>query len=65
MKIGDKIVCVDDNIKSGLLEFVGYAYPNWIKKDKIYTGIWLQHYKSSIISPGNKPLGKLIENAFS
>jgi hypothetical protein len=37
MKIGDKIVCVDDNIKSGLLEFVGYAYPNWIKKDKIYT----------------------------
>jgi len=38
---------------------------NFNKKDKIYTGIWLQHYKSSIISPGNKPLGKLIENAFS
>lgn len=35
------------------------------KKAKIYTGIWLQHYKSSIISPGNKPIGKLICNAFS
>jgi len=37
MKIGDKVICVDDSIKSGLLEFVGYAYPNWIKKDEIYT----------------------------
>lgn len=34
-------------------------------KNKNYTGLWLQHYKSSIISPGNKPIGKLIENAFS
>lgn len=38
---------------------------NFKTKNKIYNGIWLQHYKSSIISPGNKPLGKLIENAFS
>ena len=37
---------------------------NFEKKDNKYIGIWLQHYKSSIISPGNKPLGKLIENAF-
>ncbi|MBM3455805.1 MAG: hypothetical protein FJX80_11755 [Bacteroidetes bacterium] len=40
--------------------------PNNFKlKNEIYNGTWLQHYKSSIISPGNKPLGKLIENAFS
>ena len=38
---------------------------NFKTKNNIYNGIWLQHYKSSIISPGNKPLGKLIENAFS
>ena len=37
---------------------------NFQKKGINYTGMWLQHYKSSIISPGNKPLGKLIENAF-
>jgi hypothetical protein len=37
MKPGDKVVCVDDSIKYGLLEFVGHAYPNWIKKDEIYT----------------------------
>ena len=40
--------------------------PNYFKpKDRSLTGMWLQHYKSSIISPGNKPLGKLIGNAFS
>ena len=33
--------------------------------DGSLTGMWLQHYKSSIIGPGNTPLGKLIENAFS
>ncbi|MFN5318018.1 MAG: hypothetical protein ACK5CY_04170 [Bacteroidia bacterium] len=38
---------------------------NFNEKNKNCNGIWLQHYKSSIISPGNKPLGKLIENAFS
>jgi len=37
MKVGDKVICVDDSVKTGLLEFVGYAYPNWIKKDEIYT----------------------------
>jgi hypothetical protein len=44
--------------------------PNDFKKkgkslDGSLTGMWLQHYKSSIIGPGNTPLGKLIENAFS
>jgi len=37
MKVGDRVICVDDSVKTGLLEFVGYAYPNWIKKDEIYT----------------------------
>ena len=38
---------------------------NFEKKNTNCTGLWLQHYKSSIISPGNKPIAKLIENAFS
>ena len=51
-------------INKGLLKEL--LTPNNFKpKNNNYTGIWLQHYKSSIISPGNKPLGKLIENAFS
>ena len=37
MNVGDKVICIDDNIKAGMLEFVGHAYPNWIKKGKIYT----------------------------
>ena len=41
--------------------------PNHFKTKDIdisLTGMWLQHYKSSIIGPSNTPLGKLIENAF-
>ncbi len=39
--------------------------PNDFKpKDTSLNGMWLQHYKSSIIGPSNTPLGKLIENAF-
>jgi hypothetical protein len=37
MKIGSKVMCVDDSIKPGKLAFVGYAYPNWIKEGKVYT----------------------------
>jgi hypothetical protein len=37
MKIGSKVMCVDDSIKPGKLAFVGYAYPNWIEAGKVYT----------------------------
>jgi hypothetical protein len=37
ISVGDKVVCIDDAIKPGKLSFVGYAYPNWIKKDTVYT----------------------------
>lgn len=37
LKIGSKVLCVDDSIKPGKLNFVGYAYPNWIKVGEIYT----------------------------
>ncbi len=37
LKIGSKVLCVDDSIKPGKLAFVGYAYPNWIKAGEIYT----------------------------
>lgn len=37
LKIGSKVLCVDDSIKPGKLNFVGYAYPNWIKAGEIYT----------------------------
>jgi hypothetical protein len=37
MKVGSKVMCVDDSIKPGQLMFVGHAYPNWIKAGKLYT----------------------------
>lgn len=37
MNVGDKVICIDDSIKAGMLGFVGHAYPNWIKKNTIYT----------------------------
>jgi hypothetical protein len=37
MKVGSKVICVDDSIKPGKLGFVGYAYPNWIEAGKVYT----------------------------
>jgi hypothetical protein len=37
ISVGDKVVCIDDEIKLGKLGFVGHAYPNWIRKDSIYT----------------------------
>ena len=50
--------------KKDLLKYL--LTPNdFEKKNTNCTGLWLQHYKSSIISPGNKPIAKLIENAFS
>lgn len=37
MKVGDKVICVDDSKATGLVDFINYAYPNWILKDNIYT----------------------------
>ena len=37
IEVGQKVVCIDDSIKPGRLGFVGYAYPNWIKQDNVYT----------------------------
>ena len=37
IEVGQKVVCIDDSIRPGRLSFVGYAYPNWIKKDSVYT----------------------------
>jgi hypothetical protein len=37
ISVGDKVVCIDDEIKLGKLGFVGHAYPNWITKDTVYT----------------------------
>lgn len=41
------------------------THNDFANKDERFAGIWLQHYKSSIINPANKPFGKLIENAFT
>jgi hypothetical protein len=37
MKVGDRVVCIDDSIKPGKLAYVGYAYPNWLKEGSTYT----------------------------
>ena len=37
MRIGQKVVCIDDSIKPGKEEFVKAVYPNWVKKDETYT----------------------------
>lgn len=37
MRIGQKVVCIDDSIKPGKEEFVRAVYPNWVKKDETYT----------------------------
>ena len=37
MEVGDKVICINANIKVGKLGFVGHAYPNWIKEGSIYT----------------------------
>lgn len=37
MRVGDRVVCVDDVIKADKLEFVAYAYPKWVTKGKTYT----------------------------
>jgi hypothetical protein len=37
MRVGDRVVCVDDAIKPEMLEFVAYAYRRWVTKGKVYT----------------------------
>ena len=36
-KVGTKVVCIDDSVKSGQEGFVAKAYKNWIKVNEIYT----------------------------
>lgn len=37
MRVGAKVMCVDDSINPAQAAFISYAYINWIKKDIIYT----------------------------
>lgn len=37
MKVGQKVMCVNDSVKEGQEAFVAKAYRNWIKKGKLYT----------------------------
>ena len=36
-KIGTKVICIDDSIKSGQEGFVAKAYKNWVKVNTVYT----------------------------
>jgi hypothetical protein len=74
MKIGDKVICVDDSIKADQIEFVREVYLNWIKKDTEYTirgftdndgivdGMWLEEVHN--IEIYQKLLGRYQEPAF-
>lgn len=37
ISVNDRVICVDDSIKAGMLLFVGNSYPNWIKQGEEYT----------------------------
>ena len=39
MKIGDKVLCVDDSINPNMLTDMAFhlIFPNWVKKNEIYT----------------------------
>lgn len=75
LEIGDIVLCVDSNIKSGMESFVSEAFLNWIKEGKEYTvrgfadndgivtGVWLEEI---INFPIYQPLlGREQEPAFS
>ena len=36
-KVGTKVICIDDSIKSGQEGFVAKAYKNWVKVNNVYT----------------------------
>ena len=36
MRVGSKVLCIDDSVLAGQEEFVAKAYQNWVKKDKEY-----------------------------
>ena len=37
MKVGTKVICVDDSIRPEMVEWQRQYCPNWVKKDSKYT----------------------------
>jgi hypothetical protein len=61
MKVGKKVICVDDSIRLEMIEWQKQYCPNWVKKDEKYTirefdsndgivdGVLLEEVKNRVI----------------
>jgi len=58
MKVGSKVVCIEDTIQQNKIVEISLHYPNWVVKGKHYT---IRHVLKVITTEGYLKLSVLLE----